>query len=67
MLYHIKNAEQVTLPEMTVETFDAQQLDPLCRYVLFDTSGSGDILETNLSAAQLKKALQAWHGEKVRL
>lgn len=56
-------AEQVTLPEMTAETFDAQQLDPLCRYVLFDTPGSGDILKTNLNKAQLKKALRAWKGE----
>ena len=34
----------------------AQQLDPLCRYVLFDTPGSGDILETNLSVARRKSA-----------
>lgn len=59
-------AEQVALPEMTVDTFAPGQLDPLCRYMLLDTPGSGEILETNLNPSQQKKALRAWHGEAAK-
>ena len=55
-------AAQDILPQMTAETFDASQLDPLCRYVLFAGQGSDAVLATNMDARHLQWALEDWHG-----
>lgn len=55
-------AAQNILPKMTAETFDTAQLDPLCRYVLFDADGQ-TVLETNLDDSHLQKALREWQGD----
>ena len=57
-------AAEVLLPAMTSDEFDPSKLDPLCRYVLYDTPGTGEILATNLDSWHLKRAKQAWEGEE---
>ena len=53
---------QNILPEMTAETFEPSQLDPLCRYVLFAGPDSDEVLATNLDARHLQWALEDWRG-----
>lgn len=57
-----RRAAEEILPAMTVDTFDASQLDPLCRYALFPARGSSAVLSTNMNGWQLEKALNAWMG-----
>ena len=57
-------AAEVLLPAMTSDEFDPSKLDPLCRYALYDTPGTGEILATNLDSWHLKRAKQAWEGEE---
>lgn len=57
-----RRAAEEILPAMTVDTFDASQLDPLCRYALFPARGSSAVLATNMNGWQLEKALNAWMG-----
>lgn len=60
-----QEAEQNILPAMTADTFDPSQLNPLCRYILFDTPGSGEILATNMDDSHLQRALREWRGESI--
>ena len=39
----------------TVETFDPNAIDPLCRYASY-RAGTAHVLQTNMTASQLKKA-----------
>ncbi len=39
----------------TVETFDPNAIDPLCRYAILQ-AGTAHVLQTNMTAGQLKKA-----------
>ena len=39
----------------TVETFDPNAIDPLCRYAILQ-AGTAHVLQTNMTASQLKKA-----------
>ncbi len=39
----------------TVETFDPNAIDPLCRYAILQ-AGTANVLQTNMTAGQLKKA-----------
>lgn len=39
----------------TVETFDSNAIDPLCRYAILQ-AGTAHVLQTNMTASQLKKA-----------
>lgn len=57
-----RRAADEVLPAMTADTFDASQLDPLCRYVLFPAPGSPAVLATNMNDRQLDLALNAWFG-----
>ena len=57
-----RRAADEVLPAMTADTFDASQLDPLCRYALFPAPGSPAVLATNMNDWQLDKALNAWMG-----
>lgn len=57
-----RRAADEILPAMTVDTFDASRLDPLCRYALFPAPGSPAVLATNMNDWQLDKALNAWMG-----
>ena len=57
-----RRAADEVLPTMTADTFDASQLDPLCRYALFPAPGSPAELATNMNDWQLDKALNAWMG-----
>ncbi len=57
-------AAQSFLPKMTAETFDPNQLDPLCRYVLFESRESDAVLATNMDARHLEWALEEWHGTR---
>lgn len=38
----------------TVETFDPNAIDPLCRYAILQ-AGTAHVLQTNMTAGQLKK------------
>ena len=38
----------------TVETFDPNAIDPLCRYAILQ-AGTAHVLQTNMTASQLKK------------
>lgn len=57
-------AAQSLLPKMTAETFDPNQLDPLCRYVLFESRESDAVLATNMDARHLEWALEEWNGTR---
>lgn len=57
-------AVQNILPEMTAESFDPAQLDPLCRYVLLAGQGSDAVLATNMDARHLQWALEERHGAR---
>lgn len=43
------------------KTFDPAELDPLCRYVLFDAEGN-TVLATNMDSSHLQKAMREWAG-----
>lgn len=55
-------AAQNILQYRTTETFDPDELDSLCRYVLFAGPDSDKILATNLDAKHLEWALENWNG-----
>ena len=55
-------AAQNILQYRTAETFDPDELDSLCRYVLFAGPDSDKILATNLDAKHLEWALENWNG-----
>ena len=62
-----QKAAQDILPGMTAATFDETRLDPLCRYALFATSDSDEVLATNMDAGHLQWAMEdrqernCWH------
>ena len=58
-----QEAEQNILPAMTAATFDPAQLDPLCRYVLFDAADHETVLATNMDDSHLQRALKEWRGD----
>ena len=41
----------------TVETFDPNAIDPLCRYAILQ-AGTAHVLQTNMTAGQLKKEVR---------
>lgn len=45
----------ITPATATVETFDPNAIDPLCRYAILQ-AGTAHVLQTNMTAGQLKKA-----------
>lgn len=45
----------------TVETFDPNAIDPLCRYAILQ-AGTEHVLQTNMTASQLKKAMNILAG-----
>ena len=45
----------------TVETFDPNAIDPLCRYAILQ-AGTAHVLQTNMTASQLKKAMNILAG-----
>ena len=55
-------AVQNILPYRTAKTFDPAELDPLCRYVLFDAEGN-TVLATNMDSSHLQKAMREWTGD----
>lgn len=47
----------------TVETFDPAAIDPLCRYAVLQ-AGTEHVLQTNMTARQLKKAMNILAGDR---
>ncbi len=47
----------------TAETFDPAAIDPLCQYALLQ-AGTEHVLQTNMTARQLKKAMSVLAGER---
>lgn len=54
-------AVQNILPYRTAKTFDPAELDPLCRYVLFDAEGN-TVLATNMDSSHLQKQCGSGRG-----
>ena len=48
-----------TVAAVTTETFDSNQISDLCRWAVVQ---DGTVLQTNMTARQLKIALNAFHG-----
>ena len=47
----------------TVETFDPNAIDPLCRYAILQ-AGTAHVLQTNMTASQLKKSEEHINGRQ---